>query len=522
MVDLVVHGGTILTQAADGPMAGALAIRDGRIAAVGDAHQVLPLAGPATRRLDLGGRTLIPAFNDAHAHIWKIGHLLTGMIDLRRVDGLGSLAARLREAAGKRPGDRWLLGRGWNEANLGEGRGPTRDDLDRAVADRPVVLTRTCGHIYACNSRALEVAGIGPDTESPTGGVIDRGADGVATGVLRETAMGLVNTAMPAPTNNDYAAMITAGLRHQLTRGIASTTDAGVAPPLLDAYRWLDAEGRLPCRVNVMASRVVDGVGPVPLPAKSRADFLRMDTVKFLADGGLSGATAALSVPYRHTDSRGVLRFESSVLLELCRQAHRDGWRIATHAIGDVTIEQVLEVYEALGPGPVRHRIEHLGLPRPRQLERLAGLGVIAVPQSVFLHELGRNFRACLPDRLVAEAYPIRGMIDAGLTVALSSDAPVVEDDSPLRGIQSAVDRLDDSGVAIGPDQSISPAEALAAYTMGGAIASGDEANRGSLAVGKWADMVVLSANPLGVPTDAIASIAVDQTFLAGQLVFER
>jgi hypothetical protein len=147
---------------------------------------------------------------------------------------------------------------------------------------------------------------------------------------------------------------------------------------------------------------------------------------------------------------------------------------------------------------------------------------VIAVPQSVFIHALGRNFRAYLPDAFLPHTYPLRAMHDAGLTVALSSDAPVVEDDSPFRGIQSAVDRLDDGGVAIAAGQSISAAEALYAYTMGGAIASGDEANRGSIEAGKWADFAVLSGNPLATPTPALSELVVHQTFLAGQLVFER
>jgi hypothetical protein len=334
--------------------------------------------------------------------------------------------------------------------------------------------------------------------------------------------MGLVNAHLPRPSRDDYAAMVTAALRHQLSLGITSTNDAGVSPELLDAYRWLDAAGGLPSRVNVMALRRVEGVGTVPIPAMWVSDFLRVDTVKFLADGGLSGATAALSVPYRHADTRGVLRFSSPELLELAWEAHLAGWRIATHAIGDVTIDQVLGVYEALGSGPKRHRIEHLGLPDAGQLARAARLGVIAVPQSVFIYELGRNFRQYLPDDLLPRAYPIRAMLQAGLTVALSSDAPVVEDDDPLRGIRSAIERRDDEGHFIAPDQAISVAEALQAYTMGGAIASGDDDNRGSLAAGKWADLAVLSGNPLTTPVEALTGLVVEQTWVGGRLAYER
>lgn len=522
MADLIVHGGPLLTQDRKHPVAEALAVTKGKIGAVGAAKDVMPLATPGTRYLDLGGRTLIPAFNDGHAHIWKIGHLLTTMVDLRRIDSMAGLQDALRRVAAQRPPERWLVGRGYNETRMAERVGPTRVELDRAVPDRPVVLTRTCGHIYACNSVALERAGIGRSTPDPPGGVIERGPDGTPTGVLHETAMGLVNTRMPAPTRDEYAAMVTAALGHQLSLGITSTNDAGVAPGLLAVYRWMDVEHLLPSRVNVMALKKVDGVGTVALPEMWVSDHLRVDTVKFLADGGLSGATAALSVPYRHAPTKGVLRFTDDDLLDLCLGAHQAGWRIAIHAIGDVTIDQVLRVYQELGKGPKRHRIEHLGLPSASHLKALAKLGVIAVPQSVFLHALGRNFRAFLPEAFLPRTYPIRAMIDAGLTVALSSDAPVVEDDRPLLGIRAAIDRCDDEGVVIAGDQAITAAEALYAYTMGGAIASGDDDNRGSLTPGKWADLAVLSANPLTTPVESLTTIMVDQTYVAGKLVFER
>lgn len=522
MVDLILHRGAVLTQSATMPRAEAIAVAKGRIVAVGTDAEVTPLASARTAQVDLGGATVVPGLIDAHAHIWKIGHLLTTMVDLRRVRSLAELESKLRDASGTLPPESWLLGRGYNEANLAERRAPDRALLDRAAPGRPVVLTRTCGHVYAVNSMALTRCGVTRDTAAPTGGVIARDAAGEPTGLLHETALGLVDAHLPPPSRDDYAAMISAAMKHQLTLGITSTSDAGVSPALLDVYRRMDAKRTLPSRVNVMALRKVDGVGTVPLGPMTASDRLRIDTVKFLADGGLSGATAALSVPYRHAATRGVLRFEDEDLLALAGEAHRAGWRIAMHAIGDVAIDQVLRVYQALGRGPKRHRIEHLGLPSAAQLECACALGVIAVPQSVFLHELGRNFRSALPQEFLPRTYPIRDMLAAGLTVALSSDAPVVEDDSVFRGIQSAVDRLDDSGVAIAAEQGIGAAEALFAYTMGGAIASGDESNRGSIEPGKWADFAVLSGDPLNTDTSALAQITVTQTWLGGRLVFER
>lgn len=522
MIDLVVRDARVLTQSAAMPVADAFAVRSGRIVAVGSNDDVGALGDARTRRVSLGGASVVPGLIDAHAHVWKIGHLLTSLVDLRAVRSLAELGARLREADARLPASAWLLGRGYNEAALAEGRGPTRHDLDAAVPDRPVMLTRACGHIVALNGPALARCGITRETRPPSGGEIDRTPDGEPTGVLRETAMGLALPHIPAPTAREHDEMIGAALRHQRSLGITSTSDAGVAPALLDVYRGLAAAHELPIHVNVMALRKVDGSGTVALPSASAGDRLRIDTVKFLADGGLSGATAALSIPYRDSASTGVLRFEYDELLALAREAHEAGLRIASHAIGDVAIEQVLRVYESLGTGPKRHRVEHLGLPSIAQLRRLATLGVIAAPQTVFLHALGRNFRSCLPDALLARAYPVRDMIDAGLTVALSSDAPVVEDDSVFRGIQSAVDRRDAAGDPIASEQAITARAALHAYTMGGAIASGDDADRGSIEEGKWADFAVLSADPLTCATEALSAIRVDQTWVAGNLAHER
>ncbi|MCC7180916.1 MAG: amidohydrolase [Acidobacteria bacterium] len=500
----------------------ALAVRGDRIAAVGSDDDLLNLRGPGTRVVDLAGQTLLPGFVDAHAHIWKIGHLLTTLLDVRSAESLVDLGARVREKSAALPSGAWLYGRGYNEARFPEGRAPARHDLDAVVSDRPVVLMRTCAHIIACNSRALEAAGVTRDTPTPQGGEIERDAGGEPTGVLSERAMGLVLQRMPPPTAGEYDAMITAALRHQLSQGITSTNDAGVGPELLDTYRRLDDQSQLPARVNVMALRIVDGMGVVPLPAKHATDRLRIDTVKFFADGGLSGATAALSLPYRHADTRGVLRMDEQEFLALAREAHDAGWRVATHAIGDVAIDQVLRVYEALGRGPMRHRIEHFGLPGANQLARAARLGVIAVPQTIFVQALGRNFRQYLPDALLPRTYPVRAMLDAGVTVALSSDAPVVENDSPLAGMQAAILRRDDEGHDIAPAEAITLDEAMAAYTRGGAIASGDEASRGSLREGMLADLVVLAGNLLATPPEALTSLQVSETWVGGQRVFAR
>jgi len=221
--------------------------------------------------------------------------------------------------------------------------------------------------------------------------------------------------------------------------------------------------------------------------------------------------------------------FEQEELLELCREPYEQGWRIATHAIGDVTIDSVLSVYEQLSQlqnSPERPscglRIEHLGLPSTQQLRRAAMLGVVAAPQAIFLRELGANFRAFVPDPLSQQIYPIRAMLDAGITVALSSDAPVVADDNPLSGMEAAITRKDAHGEPILAAQAITAEEALYAYTMAGAICTGDERLQGSLSAGMRADIAVLSADPLAIPAEELRTVQVDMTMLDGGIVYER
>ncbi len=523
-MNLLLYNGNVLTLEG-GRKASAIAIRDGRIAGAGETADMRAQAQPGTRLVDLGGRTVVPGFTDAHAHVWKMGHLLTTMVDLRSTTSLITLGDAIRERDAKLPEGKWLLGRGFNEIAMPEKRKPTRHDLDAAVPHRPVVLTRTCGHIYAANSMALELAGIDSATECPTGGVIERDDYGVPTGILHETAMGLINRVMPAPTASEFEEMILAALRHQLSLGITASSDCGVTPELLAVYRDMDRRSALPARMLVMPLRRVDGRAEVVrLPEQHVSDWLRVDTVKFLADGGLSGGTAALSVPYRHAATKGTLRFAPEDLLLLCQESHLAGWRIATHAIGDVAIDLVLDIYESLGAHPkgLAHRIEHFGLPSAPQLARAAAIGAISVPQAIFIYSLGGNFLEMLPDEFLPRCYPIRAMLEAGLITALSSDAPVVEDDNPITGMYAAIARRTNGGATIAPEQGITAAEALHAYTAGGALAAGEFTARGSIAPGKWADLAVLSADPLAAQTEALRDIKVDMTFVAGEQVFTR
>jgi len=531
---ILFHNGTIHTLDTAMPNVKALLVGDdGRIMATG-ALADLAASAPGARRVDLAGRTLLPGFNDAHVHIWKLGLLLTVQVDVRNnlAPDIDTLIGLFRDRAQTLPAGTWITGRGYNEAQLRDGRHPTRADLDAASPDHPIALTRTCGHMIVANSLALQLAGVSADTQDPAGGAIVRDESGQPSGLLQETAMGFINRAMPEYSHDQMADAIQSAMGYQLSVGITSATDPLLTPFHLSVYRQLDADGGLLLRVNGLPIRRADGgTETLPLPEHHVSDMLRIDSVKLFADGGLSGATAAISEPYKITGERGLLRFDTEDMTDLMWEAHEAGFRVATHAIGDRALDQVIGVYETLHqrqategrPRPeLRHRIEHLGLPSADHLRRAKALNLIAVPQTVFLPALGASFRRYLPDDFVPRCYPVRAMLDAGLTVALSSDAPVVPDENPLLGIKAAIDRLDHTGHAIAPEQSITAAEALYAFTMGGAIASGDADNRGSLTPGKWADMIVLSGDPLNTPAEAMLDLHVEQTYVGGQLMYER
>lgn len=509
------------------PRADAMLVDDsGRIRWAGSLDALPAIEGANTpKRINLEGRTLIPGLNDAHVHIWKLGLLLTVQVDARAAAApdIASIVMNFKTRAQETPPGVWLTGRGYNEVELPENRHPTRYDLDRASTEHPMALTRTCGHMIVANSKALELAGITRETPNPPGGVVVRDGNGEPTGLLQETAQGLLTRVIPDYDDETMARAIRAANDHQLRLGITSATDPLLTPLHLRVYRQLEAADDLAVRVNGLPIRRPDGgTETLPLPERYISDTLRIDCVKFFADGGLSGATAAISQPYKETGSQGVLRFDDDDLFNLMWEAHDAGFRIATHAIGDVAIEQVLSIYEALyarkPEAGLRHRIEHLGLPDAGQLERCKAINVIAVPQTIFLYALGTTFRRYLPNDYYARCYPVRSMLEAGLTVALSSDAPVVPDDNPLLGMKAAIDRQDGNGNPLAPEQAISAYDALYAYTMGGAIASGDQDNRGSIEPRKWADFAVLSDDPLAVPTEALPEIRVHQTYVGGVL----
>jgi predicted amidohydrolase YtcJ len=532
--DHILTGGGVHTMDPAQPQATALAVAGEQILAVGDDAAIMALAGPTTRRVDLAGRAVVPGFNDAHIHLWKEGMLLS-QVNARpaHAPSIDALVAAFAARAAQTPAGHWIEGRGYDETRLPEGRHPTRRDLDRAAPDHPLILGRTCGHIVVANSRALDLAGIGAATPDPPGGAIDRGDDGEPTGVLRETAMALVRSIQPPPAEDELARALIGAGRNCLALGITSIGEPGVDPRTVEVYRRLDAEGRLPLRCDVMAMTILPNGSRAEPPAPWRGRQAKCDTVKLFSDGGLSSGTAALSIPYRNRHDCGLPRFPAEQLAEEVRLIYAAGLSVAVHAIGDRVIGELLDAIGGLGDKPPaasrqppaaspRIRIEHFGLPDAGHLRRAAALGVLVATQPSFLYDIGDTIMFHLPEALERQCYPFRAMLEAGLTVAFSSDGPVIGDINPLLGLQSAALRRTRSGRVIAPEQAIGVAEALWCFTAGSAIVGGQAGRLGRLAPGYLADLAILSADPLAVPAERLIEIEVDQTWLGGAIVFER
>ncbi|AEE49479.1 amidohydrolase [Haliscomenobacter hydrossis] len=495
----------------------AIWIKAGKVAGIGLLEPLLTQAGAGVTYYDLQGKSLFPGFQDPHIHIWKVGDLLTYLLDLRGVRSIVEMQDRLRDFAARNPQRPWILARGFNEALMAEGRMPDRHDLDHAVPDRPCYVIRTCAHIGVLNSVALNLL---PDLSPPPGGEVRLDALGNPSGVLTETALGMITRLIPPPTPAAYREMILAAQDALLRKGITSATDPAVMPDLLAVYKALDAAGELKIRINAIPILVPDGgTTALPLPEPYHSDFLNIDTVKLFADGGLSGKTAALFTPYRGGKERGMLRLADDFFLDLAHSAQAAGLRMATHAIGDAAIEQVLRMYAQLDRHKARtlaHRIEHLGLPSEDHLKLMRDLNVSCVSQPIFLYELGPNFRKYLPDVYLQRVYPYRSVLDAGVRLAFSSDAPVVSDFTPLMGIRNAIERVDVQGELIAGEERIELAEALHAYTLGAAQVIGADHTNGDLTMGKWADFIVLDINPFQCSTTALTDINVLESWVGG------
>ncbi|MFM9107947.1 MAG: amidohydrolase [Chloroflexota bacterium] len=500
--DLVYTNGTVLTMDDAVPTAETVAVSNGRFTRVGRHEDLKEEIGPGTEVIDLAGATLVPGFDDNHTHPIFFGRSLR-QISAKPDDAasIAEIAATFRRAAAAPApaAHPWLIGRGYDDTRLAERRHPDRHDLDPATGGRPALLSRTCGHIAVANSAALALAGIGARTPDPQGGIIDRDAAGEPTGVLRETAIELVRACIPRATVSEIKDDLRAAAKAFRAYGITSVAEAMLSSAdEFQAYQELARDGELGVRVYlmVMIDDLLDGFASLGIRTGWGDDWLRVGPAKLFQDGSGGGRTAAMFDPYPgEPDNYGIAIWSQEELDEKFGRAHRLGFQLCAHAIGDRAITMVLNAYEkalAADPRPDhRHRIEHCGMCTPEILDRMARHRFIAVPQPNFIYELGDSYLRNFTPEQIALAYPCRAWFDRGIVAVGSSDVPVVGCD-PLLGMRTAVNRLTRDGQQMAPEQGVTPLEALRMFTRHGAFASFQENRKGRIAPGLLADVANL------------------------------
>ena len=531
--DLVLRGGKVIAVDRDWRIAEAVAVKDGRILAVGDNSAIAAHVGPATQVVELAGKTVVPGLIDSHLH--QVLAALNGpAVQLLGARSMADVQQAIAERVARTEPGRWVMASsGWHESILEEGRMPTRHELDRVSPANPVLIPRG-GHVVTVNSKALELAGITRDTPNPDGGVIVRDAGGEATGVLLEKAANLVRKILPPPPSN-MAELLKIAMRDLNSYGIVGVVEPGIDERQMALYRAVDEAGEMTVRTDVLIRALGKAdveKAIVVCKAQKAGPMLRCVGIKFPLDGGVEGGR--MTWPYRivpgeQTDPayRGVLLLppggedEYVAALQLIAGA---GLQAQTHAVGDETIDVIVRAYERVnGERPIRDlnwTIMHLFHPSDAALKRMAGLGIAATMQD---HPvlLGHNQRRWWGDERAAYAIPIRKAIDAGVLVGGGTDGPVVPVD-PFLSMWWMTTRQVLKGYALGTEHAITAREALALYTINNARIMGVEKERGSIEPGKLADLAVLSQDILSVPADAIRGTRALLTVVGGKVVYRN
>jgi predicted amidohydrolase YtcJ len=534
--DLLLVNGRFWTADRARPEAEALAAWRGRILAVGRGADVLPLRGPRTRVVDLRGRRAVPGFYDSHVHLLGSG-LRLSQVALKDAADEAEFGRRLREFDRKLPRDRWLLGGEWDHDRTFAGRLPTAELLDKYVPERPAFLRRYDGHMAVVNSKALKLAGVTAATADPPGGIIYRKNGGrEPAGVLRDNAMNLVERLVPPPSDGEIAEAVRAALAEARSAGVTSVqdmdgSDRATRVKLFRLYQQMARSGQLTLRVDLRWPLAEwRELAQLGVEAGYGDDWVRIGGLKGFVDGSLGSSTAKMFEPFvNEPNSTGVYVTPLSALRRYILEADQAGLSVAVHAIGDRANAELLdlfaEVAKANGPRDRRFRVEHAQHLRPEDYRRFREGGVVASVQPYHAVDDGRWAEGRIGAKRCASSYANRALLDAGAKVAFGSDwsvAPL----SPLLGVDAAVNRRTLDGKHPGgwfPEQKVNAAQAVEAYTLTSAYAAFQEKDRGSLEVGKLADVVVLSRDILAESErDRIAEAEVVLTVVGGKVVFEK
>jgi predicted amidohydrolase YtcJ len=520
----------------------ALAVRDGRVEAVGRGDEILKLKGPSTEVINLGGHFAMPGFNDAHMHLANAGfQRLT--VNLVGVKSLTEFRDRIRERLQNAGPDEWIVGGGWDQTLWPVKELPSRWDIDEVTTDHPVFLERVDGHIAVANTRALQLASITVASKDPPGGKIDRDTTGQATGILRETARQAVTVVIPKPNHDKRRQAIEAGLKELARSGITSAqdnSDSGDSKLSWDDFQIfeeIEREGKLTARITEW----LPFNDPLPLLREHRSahsesdNLLRTGMLKAYMDGSLGSRTAALLEPYSDDPANsGLPQYEPDTLAQMTKERVDAGFQIGFHAIGDKGVQMALDAFAAAekeareikakaanGGADYRLRIEHAQVTNPLQVARFKELKVIASMQPSHLLTDMNWAEARLGPKRAAHSYAWAEFLKKGVPLAFGTDYPV-EPVTPFRGLYAAVTRKSEDGKKeYYPEQKLNMEQAIAAYTTGSAFAEFAEKDKGTLAPGMLADLVVLDTDITAVPPGKILGTKVLRTVLAGKTVYE-
>jgi predicted amidohydrolase YtcJ len=531
--EIVLDNGNVLTMAMAQPRAQAIAVADGRIVAVGSSADVRALASPDAVFIDLRGRTVLPGFIDAHAHVSQVGHelLKVNLAPCRSIaDVLDAVAAR---AGSTRPGE-WIEGSAmWHETALAEQRFPTRRELDAVAPDHPVYLPRGTRFFAVANSLALKLAGIDERTPEPEGGQFARDPlSGELTGLLlRRPAFAAVKRLLPVPGPHDKLRAIQHGQRLFSKAGVTSVIDPALTPDAQRTYQQLWADDAL--RVRTSMTTILDMDVPLSLTLEdllARVEglglysgfgdaMLRVGQLKLFIDGFVE--TAWLSSPYANNSNfYGVQALPLATLETVLRVASRNNWQVGLHCVGDAAVDLALDAFQAADREKSitgrRWSLMHAVFATPAAMERARRLGVVISAQQLLVYAFAPTMLACWGEARMQHASPHRTWLDRGLIVAAGSD--VVPFD-PLLGIHSLVTRETLAAGVVGPEERVTRSEALWMYTVAGAYLTFEEQHKGSLEPGKLADLVFLEDDPLRVPESSIKDINVVATLVGGRVM---
>jgi predicted amidohydrolase YtcJ len=539
--DLILYNARIYTVDDAMPWAQAIAVRRHRIMAMGEDAAVLPLGGPQTQRIDLGGKLVLPGLCDAHIHLLAWATSLQAPPLAQATSKAAMLQMVAARAAALEPGD-WLTGWGWNESRWGETAFPSAADLDPVTGDHPALLLRSDGHGAVANRAALAAAGITADTPNPPGGVIDRRPDGSPTGLLRELAIDLVERHIPPPTAGQIDTALSAGAAQLHKLGVTAVHTQRMKDNPDGRLEWpgllrLRENGRLKLRVNCnIAAHDLPHVHALGLRSGLGDSYLRIGHIKVFADGSLGSRTAWLLAPFVKlqpdaADDYGVNVTPAAQMAAEFRQACELGFPISVHAIGDHANRVVLDILEELhasAPQPrTPHRIEHVQIIDPADLPRLAQLGITASVQPIHATDDMDTADLFLGAR-GAHMYNFHSLLASGALVAFGSDAPVA-DPNPFLGFHAALTRQRPERMdrpAWYPAERVTLEQTIFAYTLGAARAAGWERMIGSLAPGKLADLVVLDRDLFaltqqGITGREVADTQVVMTLFGGEIVHQ-